>query len=155
MMRTISFASAAIFAAAMLLLSASTSTGQGADTDLDGVPDDVDNCTLHPNGPLLGPIDVSNPYYVPQLDSDEDGYGNACDWDFNNDGAGGLDDTTRLFNSISSANPADAELDMNCDGAPGLDDLVWKLVNIAQPPGPSGLACSDPNQKFVCPPQWP
>ncbi len=137
----------------LLLLLLVASIGYGVDdADADGVPDSFDNCITYPNGPLLGPIDVSNPYYIVQMDSDEDGYGNACDCDFNNDGGCGLDDTSRLLTSIGSANPADAELDMNGDGAPGLDDLTTKLQRVGFQPGPSGLACAAANQKFTCPP---
>src|SRR5215510_7046854 len=42
------------------------------DGDADGVPDTVDNCVLTPN--------------PAQLDSDHDGYGNACDADYDNGG---------------------------------------------------------------------
>ena len=41
------------------------------DSDADGVPDSVDNCIL-----------VANPE---QTDTDNDGFGNRCDADFNND----------------------------------------------------------------------
>ena len=58
---------------------------QVTDTDFDGVPDAFDNCVLVPNGPLAG----EGP---PQYDVDQDGYGNACDCDFKNDGAVGLGD---------------------------------------------------------------
>jgi len=139
-----------------LALSPNGSSGQAvSDFDLDGVPDELDNCIEVPNGPLLGLSDVAGPYYVPQQDSDEDGYGNACDPDFNNDGANGLDDCSRLLASIASVNPADEELDMNSDGAPGWDDLTLQFSLIGSSPGPSGLACAAANQKFTCPPAWP
>lgn len=48
------------------------------DTDLDGIEDDVDNCTLIAN--------------AGQEDSDGDGYGNICDGDFDNDLLIGLAD---------------------------------------------------------------
>ena len=44
------------------------------DADGDGVPNELDNCIDIPNAGVLA------------CDSDMDGYGNACDADFNNDG---------------------------------------------------------------------
>lgn len=44
-----------------------------ADADGDLVPDAFDNCTLVANGPMQ----MSN-----QVDTDLDGYGNACDFDY-------------------------------------------------------------------------
>lgn len=50
-----------------------------ADADADGVADDDDNCPVAPNGPLAGPND--------QLDSDQDGIGDACECgDFSGEG---------------------------------------------------------------------
>ena len=42
------------------------------DTDGDGIADELDNC-----------LNKSNPA---QIDTNSDGYGNACDADYNNDG---------------------------------------------------------------------
>ena len=50
----------------------------GTDTDGDGIPGDEDNCISEAN---------SN-----QLDSDTNGFGNACVCDFNNDGGCGQPD---------------------------------------------------------------
>jgi hypothetical protein len=54
------------------------------DTDGDGVPDlggvqGFDNCTIVPNGPALGDD-------LDQRDTNDDGFGNICDADLNNDG---------------------------------------------------------------------
>jgi len=69
--------------------------------------------------------------------------------DFNNDGATGLDDLSRILVEISNA---DAELDLNCDGGVGLDDLSVVRTDISNPPGPSGLPCAVDNIKGSCPP---
>lgn len=52
--------------------------GSLVDSDGDLVPDQFDNCTLIPNGPHQN----SN-----QVDTDRDGYGNACDADYSGDTA--------------------------------------------------------------------
>jgi len=156
MKRTIMLGSVAIVATLALLLSATSSLGQGADMDADGVPDDQDNCILVPNGPLLGLSDVSSPSYVPQQDGDDDGYGNACEADFNNDGGSfGLDDISSMLNAMNNSQHP-AEMDINSDGGVGLDDFshAWNEM-LAQLPGPSGLACAAANQKGTCPPEWP
>ncbi len=54
----------------------------GVDSDGDGVADDTDNCTL-----------VTNPG---QRDTDDDGYGNVCDGDFNQDGVVNFGDLAYL-----------------------------------------------------------
>jgi large repetitive protein len=57
-----------------------TSTGQGPDSDGDGVPDSLDNCPT-----VFNPIrpqdctDPANPATCKQADSDGDGLGDACD----------------------------------------------------------------------------
>ena len=69
------------FAASLLFLTAisiSVSRAAPGDLDDDGVPDDVDNC-----------IERVNPG---QVDVDQDGFGNRCDGDFDNDGAAGVGD---------------------------------------------------------------
>ncbi len=114
------------------------------DVDGDGVPDAYDNCVLEPNGPLAGKCRL-------QQDGDEDGFGNACDADFNNDGAWGIDDISYMLAEIGSTEP---QLDLNCDGAAGVDDLSRMLENLGAVPGPSGLPCQDSNASGLgtCPP---
>ena len=108
-----------------------------------------------PNGPLLGLSDPNGLYYIVQQDGDDDGYGNACDCDYNNDGGCGLDDAAHFLDLISVRSPVAAELDINSDGAPGLDDFVITRPHWGGPLRPSGLACSVANEKGSCPPEWP
>jgi len=122
-----------------------SAVGQVADTDSDGIPDEFDNCVLEPNGPLAGSCPFND-------DGDEDGYGNACDSDFNQDGGTGLDDLTDLLTLIRLPVVPPPQYDLNCDGAIGLDDLSRVLQEISLPPGPSGLDCAVLNQQGACPP---
>lgn len=57
------------------------------DADKDGVPDELDNCPFHTN--------------PDQLDSDNDGQGNACDDDDDNDGVHDLEDNAPLIPNAS------------------------------------------------------
>lgn len=125
-------------------LSMSSFAGSTADADADGIPDSHDNCQTTANGPLAGACSTNQ-------DGDDDGYGNACDYDFNNDGAAGVDDLGTILSNIGSL---EAQLDLNCDGAAGVDDLGTVLSNIGAVPGPSGLGCADssPAGKGTCPP---
>src|SRR5262249_40248903 len=83
------------------------------DADSDGVPDHADNCVAIPN--------------PSQLDSNQDGYGNACDADYNNDGAVGAPDFVLLRGGFGkhSGDPGFApDLDANGDGAIGALDFL-------------------------------
>ncbi len=111
----------------------------GVDSDGDGVADDADNCTL-----------TANPG---QIDSNGDGYGNACDADIS--GPDQMDDCVvnvldlasfrlAFFGTPGAANwNADADL-TGTDGAP---DGVVNVVDLGRlrtlffaPPGPSALS---------------
>jgi hypothetical protein len=95
---------------------------QPPDTDGDGIQDSLDNCILVPN--------------PTQCDGDNDGYGNHCDADFNNDLiVNGLD--IGLFKvGFGTSNVV---TDLNCDGITnGLDIGLLKAM-FGSPPGPSGL----------------
>ncbi len=97
------------------------------DGDLDCVPDDQDNC-----------LDVSNPS---QADSDLDGYGNACDADYDDSGLVAGYDFGLLTKPLMAS--YDEEFDHDCDGAVGGTDYntFWPLYERGLP-GPSGLACA-------------
>jgi hypothetical protein len=103
----------------------------GPDWDNDGFEDAADNCTL-----------VSN---LDQTDADADGYGNACDGDFDGDGVAGTQDFLLLRRSFgeSSGSPnflAGADLDAN--GVIGGSDFSGWLRRFGSEPGPSGLGCA-------------
>jgi len=82
-----------------------TLAGPALDTDSDTIPDTADNCDLVPNAAAGQPVGA----LVSQCDTDQDGYGNACDPDVNNDGVIGGPD----FSPISG----------NFGGAPGTSGL--------------------------------
>ncbi|MBT8137602.1 MAG: hypothetical protein KJO54_11360 [Gammaproteobacteria bacterium] len=98
-----------------------------ADQDADGIPDRQDNCLLQSN--------------ASQLDSNGDGYGNACDPDINNDGIVDLLDLA-LFREVfltSAGNPGyDIDADLNGDNSIDLQDLALVRVGFLAPPGPVG-----------------
>ncbi|MBT8145116.1 MAG: hypothetical protein KJO55_10465, partial [Gammaproteobacteria bacterium] len=93
------------------------------DSDGDGVVDDVDNCTIAAN--------------ADQTDTDGDGYGNACDPDFNNDGSVNFIDLQIMKQAFFSADP---DVDLTGDGIVNFADLqILKLLFFGSP-GPSGIA---------------
>jgi len=105
----------------------------GVDTDLDGVDDAIDNCTLVANGPLL-PDAGGNI----QLDTDGDGFGNICDADLDNNGlVAGAD--ALIFRGLIGQTGVSSAADFNGDTAiTGADALIFRAL-IGLPPGPSGL----------------
>lgn len=107
------------------------------DTDGDGVPDSMDNCTLVANGPN----DLSD-----QVDTDQDGFGNVCDGDFDNNGVhdgGDFSDLVVNFNSTIEL------FDLTGDGfVTGCDHASFRAM-WGQLPGPSGLSCAG---TIPCPP---
>lgn len=123
-------------------LSMGSFAGAVADADSDGIPDSFDNCINDANGPLAGTCSTNE-------DGDNDGYGNTCDRDFNNNGAADVNDLTTLLNNVGSTDP---QFDLNCNGAADVNDLTNVLNNIGDVPGPSGLGCSAANDKGTCPP---
>ena len=98
------------------------------DGDSDGVPDDIDNCTLTEN--------------ADQVDANGDGYGNACDADLNDDCVVNAVDLGQLrlaffaSNGDPNWNPA---ADLNVDGVVNVVDLGSMRTQFFSPPGPSGL----------------
>ena len=93
------------------------------DTDLDGVTDDLDNCTETAN--------------ADQRDTDGDGYGNMCDGDLNNDGVVDAADAD-LLKQVFITDDSDA--DFNGDGiVNSLDFGLFKKM-YGKPPGPSAIA---------------
>jgi len=121
------------------------------DTDGDGISDNMDNCILKVN--------------PTQIDSNNDGYGNVCDADFNNNCIINIDDADILANSFGSYcsqstcgigydcwgnfsgcsssdypfrtwNP---DADLNTDGRVNILDAILLANVFGGIPGPSGL----------------
>ena len=101
------------------------------DNDGDGIPDRDDNC-----------YEVENP---DQCDTSQDGYGNACDADYNDDGVVGIPDFSwfRAHNFLSAGAPGfDPQVDFDCDGTVGVPDFNAFRHRLGRPVGPSGLWCA-------------
>ncbi len=92
-----------------------------AGQDSDGIPDNADNCILIPN--------------PDQRDTDDDGVGNACDPDFNNDGIINAQDRSLLYNAFYTSAVLN---DLNGDGYVNVADLGRLYSRYNQPPGPTG-----------------
>ncbi|MDJ0864785.1 MAG: thrombospondin type 3 repeat-containing protein [Myxococcota bacterium] len=104
---------------------------EAPDFDEDGVPDALDNCVETPN--------------ASQRDTARDGYGDACDPDYNNDGAVGIPDFNVLRGQfgLTDEDPGfDPAVDHNEDGAVGIPDFNVFRSFFGGPPGPSGLECA-------------
>ncbi len=123
-----------LLAALLLLLAPATSFGGATlgDSDGDGIDDLFDNCR-----------DVSN---VSQTDTDSDGCGNACDGDFDQDGAAAGTDFFTFLSCLGSAvgpgaGPADdptcAESDCDDDLAVAGSDFFCFLAQLGGTPGVS------------------
>ena len=93
------------------------------DADSDIVADSVDNCTLSPN--------------PDQRDTDNDGYGNACDPDFDNNLIVNATDLA-FFKIRFFTNDPDA--DLNGNGIVNAADLAILKTFFFRPPGPSAAA---------------
>src|SRR5262245_8834569 len=132
-------------AIASTLLSLPTAPGiaRAVDADGDGVEDSLDNCRDEAN--------------ADQTDTNLDGYGNACDGDFDNDGVVDARDYA-IFSAAygshgtapesSNWNP-DVDCDAATDGVIGAADfLCYVRQATLGRPGPSGLACAG---SFPCP----
>jgi len=110
------------------------------DTDGDGVENPSDNCIEIPNGEN----EASN-----QVDADQDGFGNACDADLDNNGLVTTADATVQLGCaatpvvFSSHDPSCAESDLNGDGAVDSSDFALLSSQYSGEPGPSGIECAD------------
>jgi len=100
------------------------------DADLDGVPDEWDNCSIDMN--------------ASQLDSDLDGIGNACDCDFDNNNFCDTADFLTLGSNFNQAvPPANPNTDMDGNLFVDTADFLALGARFNGPPGPSGLPCAD------------
>ena len=103
----------------------------GFDTDGDGIDDGCDNCLL-----------LGNPS---QTDVDVDGYGNACDPDYDQNGIVLAPDFVTLsvaFGTVLGGAGYDPTCDHDESGGIFAPDFVTLSVFFGGPPGPSGLACA-------------
>jgi hypothetical protein len=115
--------------------------GACPDQDSDTICDADDNCVLKAN--------------LSQNDTSSDGYGNACDSDWDNNGPTGATDLGLWKTHFGHVNVDALDLDIDCDEPPnqavGPVDLgCWK-VGFGGPPGPSGRPCADPTAPGTCP----
>ncbi|MBJ22951.1 MAG: hypothetical protein GY910_22655 [bacterium] len=110
--------------------------GAVADADTDLVPDQYDNC----DGVANGPGELSN-----QVDSDLDGYGNACDADYVDAGFAVNVADFAIFLAAFQGGPTTVT-DHDGDGATAVSDFAVFLAAFQAPVGsqvgPSGLACA-------------
>jgi hypothetical protein len=103
----------------------------GADGDGDGVDDGCDNCILLPN--------------PTQFDSDVDGYGNACDPDYDQSGVVLAPDFVTLslaFGTVLGGPGYDPTCDHDESGGIFAPDFVTLAILYGGPPGPSALPCA-------------
>jgi len=101
------------------------------DNDGDGLADRDDNCFETPN--------------PGQCDTDLDGYGNACDADYNDDLTVGISDFSWYrdhFELIPGDPDFDPDLDSNCDGVIGVPDFNLLRATFGKSVGPSGRWCA-------------
>jgi hypothetical protein len=123
-----------LIASFLLLLLYPTYASDELDTDGDGVNDDTDNC-----------INVYNPE---QIDTDEDGYGNSCDPDLDNDGYVGTLDLRIIEEAYGSSLGDDnwnPHADLNSDNLVDMSDVsVWVEMQ-GSPPGPSYVDKENPD----------
>ena len=124
----------------VFLVASPTLAGSVSDQDADLVPDAYDNCLTTANGPNEG----SN-----QLDCDPDGFGDACDADYNNDGGTTTADFGIFFEcftgSFVSVTPdVCACVDPDANGTTTTADfgVFFFYFQTGDAPGPSGLACA-------------
>jgi hypothetical protein len=102
-----------------------------ADTDGDGVLDGGDVCLVDPD--------------PQQIDSDRDGFGNACDTDYDGDGVVGATDYLALLRAFAAVvgNPLyEPRMDADNDGAIGVPEIRLLARLWGGPPGPSRLDCA-------------
>jgi hypothetical protein len=131
----IALSSAALLTLALALVSTAGPTCLG-DADSDGVCDveaGGDNC-----------LGLANPA---QRDDDEDGYGNVCDPDTNQDCLVGSADLAGVFANFAGSAPWSPKnvgaFDVDENNVTGASDLARVFSNFASAPGPSGKSCAD------------
>jgi hypothetical protein len=131
----IALSSAALLTLALALVSTAGPTCLG-DADSDGICDveeGGDNC-----------LGLANPA---QRDDDEDGYGNLCDTDTNQDCVAGTADLAGVFTGFGGSSPWSPKnagaFDVNEDNVVGTADLSLVFTAFGSAPGPTGKSCAD------------
>ena len=110
-----------------LVMALASATALAADTDGDGVVDNLDNC-----------INLANPGQE-NTNSAVDGYGNRCDADLNNDGTVDLSDYSLFraaFGGTAPLSPTQANADFNSDNTVNLSDYSIFRSFFGKAPGP-------------------
>jgi hypothetical protein len=80
-----------------------------------------------------------------QRDTNQDGFGNVCDTDYDQSGATGAADygiLTATFGRLSGDPLYNGDVDADGDGAVGAADYGFLANDFGLAPGPSGLACA-------------
>lgn len=108
------------------LLLAPGAWGQIMDSDADGLEDPWDNC--------------SQTYNPAQLDQDEDGFGDRCDADFDNDGIVAGSDFTYFTERFGLGGAAAEGADLDGSGSVAGNDFVLFMDLFGREPGPGALA---------------
>ena len=103
------------------------------DIDGDGVGDACDNCTLVANGPAIPDAGGNS-----QRDTNNDGYGNVCDADFNNNGRVDSSDYSTIKAALRSRTSPDQ--DLNGNGVVDSSDFRVTKSLLRKRPGPSAFA---------------
>ncbi|MEQ1801024.1 MAG: dockerin type I domain-containing protein [Gammaproteobacteria bacterium] len=125
--------------------SATVNVSIGPDSDGDGLGNADDNCTLVANTATGNVPGTSPPIPKYQLDSDNDGFGNACDADLNNTGQVTAADYAMLRSVVlylATETPLAAKADLNGSGQVTAADSAIMRARMNTVPGPSGLACA-------------
>jgi|KNS7NT10metaT_FD_contig_91_310486_length_1587_multi_9_in_0_out_0_1 hypothetical protein len=106
--------------------------GPAPDGDNDGIPDVLDNCSALANAGQT-------------CDTDQDGYGNPCDGDFDQSNTVLASDFTGAFLAdFGTGTDSGVGTDMDCSGGVLASDFTGPfLTQFGQgAPGPSGLPCA-------------
>ena len=77
-----------------------------------------------------------------QIDSNMEGYGNACDVDYDDDDLVGGPDFVLLSVNFGPLPPGSEIYDATGDGVAGGPEFVLLSIEFGNPPGPSGLDCA-------------
>jgi hypothetical protein len=127
----------AVAAALLALFTATVQAAEFADTDQDRVVDIIDNCTK-----------TSNPL---QTDGDNDGFGNACDADLNNDGKVTQADEGLFLQqqkNYAAGKPYNPAADFDANGK--VEDSDYKIllaaIKAGLVPGPTAVL---PDNRFA------